>query len=190
MCIRDRCTCDAGFASSDCSYNCSRARDEACSGHGESANCDAAGDGTLCACDAGFATSDCSVVCDGGTTTCSSHGTCADGVGSDGACTCEAGYFGADCSGECPGGAGALACGIGADSDNPVNGECDDGGTGAEFSQCAFATDCDDCGIRTLCVKAEDAIAPPPPLYEQIAASFADDAEDDAADDDLSLIHI
>lgn len=35
------------------------------------------------------------------------------------------------------------------------DGECDDGGLGTEYASCIFATDCEDCGARTL---------PPPPL--------------------------
>ena len=39
-----------------------------------------------------------------------------------------------------------VACPLSADAND---GDCDDGGDGAEFASCGFATDCNDCGVRT-----------------------------------------
>ena len=90
---------DEGFATSTCAYNCSRTRDDLCSGHGESADCDATGSGMLCACDAGFATSNCSVECPGGSAaSCSNHGECSEGASGNGTCTCNYGWGNDDCS--------------------------------------------------------------------------------------------
>ena len=44
------------------------------------------------------------------------------------------------------------------------DGHCDDGGPGAEYEDCVFGTDCDDCGIRILSSPPSPGYPPLPPL--------------------------
>ena len=48
--------------------------------------------------------------------------------------------------------AGAMICDetcAGGPDDKSKDGECDDGGPGAEWDHCEYGTDCEDCGART-----------------------------------------
>ena len=55
------------------------------------------------------------------------------------------------------------------------NGDCDDGGDGAEYAVCPYGTDCGDCGIRA---GARPSPPPPPPDGYHTAAHFDQDLVD------------
>ena len=138
------CTCTDGYVTHRCDVKSGNLRATACSGHGNGA-IDSTSVGpnsqtVTCTCDAGFASADCSVACDGGTTTCSSHGTCADGASSDGSCACDDGYYAADCSEVCPGGSGSNQC--------SGHGTCGDGRSGTGQCSCDGGYATDDCSVE------------------------------------------
>jgi len=57
------------------------------------------------------------------------------------------------------------------------DGDCDDGGPGAEFSDCKYGTDCSDCGERPLLpLPPSSAPSPPPPQSSPPPPPFQPDA--------------
>ena len=60
----------------------------------------------------------------------------------------------------------------------PVHNICDDGGPGAEISDCSFGTDCADCGLRQ-----QLATSPPPPPPVSFCSDTCDYPADDICDD-------
>src|SRR5690554_2735869 len=62
------------------------------------------------------------------------------------------------------------------------DGQCDDGGTGAQFDSCAYGTDCSDCGSRPV-IEEPDPDPDPEPDPDPICADTCQYANDGECDD-------